>query len=301
LIAALTLELKTNLKVRSTAIVLFWGFLIASSLMGPKRLNARAAPGSLAQSQEQSSTQSAAKQPPRTTLAGSWKLNRDQSDDPQQRIRAAESSNSGTAGGYPGGGNPGGGYPGGGYPGGGYPGGGYPGGGYPGGGYPGSGYPGGGRRGGYPSGGQQNTGQDIEANPKMQPLIHPSGLLSIELKSPEIDVTDYDRHKLSLYTDGRKLQKSKDNSDQEVAAHWDGSRLVSDEKSPLGGKMSRTFELSHDGRELFETLHIDNGGSNTPIFIRYVYDIASSDSENNQDSDPNRPVLKRNPDDSQSH
>jgi hypothetical protein len=278
--------LKTNLKVPSTAIVPFWGLLIAASLMSPKRLNAHAAPGSLAQSQEQSSTQSTAKQPPRTTLAGSWKLNRDQSDDPQQRVRAAEGPSSGNPGGYPGSGNPGGGYPGG---------------------YPGSGNPGGGRRGGYPSGGggpyggQQNTGQEIETSPKMQPLIHPSGLLSIELKSPEIDVTDDDQHKLSLYTDGRKLQKSKDGNDQEVAAHWAESRLVTDEKSPLGGKMSRTFELSRDGRQLFETLHIDNGGSNTPIFIRYVYDIASSDSENNQDSDPNRPVLKRNPDDNQSH
>ena len=111
----------------------------------------------------------------------------------------------------------------------------------------------------------------------MQPLIHPSGLLTIELKGPEFDVTDHDLHKLTLYTDGRKLQKTKDNSDQEVAAHWDGSRLVSDEKSPLGGKMSRTFELSKDGRQLIETLHIANGRSDTPIIIRYVYDSASSD------------------------
>jgi len=285
------LELEANLKVRSTAIVALCGFLIAVSLMSPKRLNAHGAPGPLApaQSQEQSPAQSpqpAAKPkqpqvPPRTTLAGAWKLNRDESDDPQQIVRAAESSSSSTAGG-----NPGGNYPGGGYPGG------------PGGGYPGGGYPGGGRRGGYPSGGQQNTGQDIEDNPKMQPLIHPSALLSIELKNPEIDVTDYDLHKLSLYTDGRKLQKSKDNSDQEVAAHWAGSQLVTDEKSPLGGKMSRTFELSQDGRQLFETLHIDNGRSNTPLYIRYVYDVASSDTQSGQDSDPNRPVLKRNPDDS---
>jgi len=288
-IAAVMLELKTNLKVRSTAIVALWGFLIAASLMSPKRLNAHAGPGSLAQpqSQEQSPPQPAAtsKQPPRTTLAGAWKLNPDESDDPQQRVRAAERSSSGTTGGYPGGGSPGGGYPGGGSPGGGYPGG---------------GYPGGGRRGGYPSGGQQNTDQDIEDNPKMQPLIHPSGLLNIELKNPEIDVTDYDLHKLTLYTDGRKLQKSKDNNYQEVAAHWAGSQLVSDEKSPLGGKMSRRFELSQDGRQLFETLHIDNGRSNTPLYIRYVYDVASSDTQSGQDSDPNRPVLKKNPDDGSS-
>jgi len=80
----------------------------------------------------------------------------------------------------------------------------------------------------------------------MQSLIHPSDSLSIELKNPEVDVTDDRSHKLILYTDGRKLQKSKDNNRQDVAARWDGSRLVSDEKSPLGGKMSRTFELSQD-------------------------------------------------------
>lgn len=297
------LELKTNLKLRPTTILLFCGVLIPASLLSPKRLSAQATTVSLAQSQEQSAPQPAAtsKQPPRTTLAGSWKLNRDESDDPRQIVRDAEPPSSGTTGGNPGGapggGYPGGGYPGGGYPGGGYPGGGYPGGGYPGGGYPGGGYPGGGRRGGYPSGGQQNTGQNIEDNPRMQPLIHPSALLTIELKNPEIDVTDDDLHKLSLYTDGRKLQKSKDNSDQEVAAHWAGSQLVSDEKSPLGGKMSRTFELSQDGRQLFETLHIANGRSDTPIIIRYVYDIAGSDTKSEQDSDPNRPVLKRNPDD----
>jgi hypothetical protein len=276
-----------HLKMTSTAIATFWGLLIAASLVSPKCLNARPAPGP-PQSQEQAA--------PRTTLAGSWKLNRDQSDDPQQKVREAESSSSGTPNSYPGGGYPGGGNPGGGYPGGGYPGG-----------YPGSGYPGGGRRGGYPSGGggpyggQQNAGQNIEANPKMQPLIHPSGLLTIELKSPEVDVTDDDLHKLTMYTDGRKFQKSKDTDDQQVAAHWAGSQLVSDEKSPLGGRMSRTFELSRDGRRLFETLHIDNGRSDTPLVIRYVYDIAGSDTESNQDSDPNRPVLKRNPDDSQSH
>ena len=282
---AIMVELKTNVKVRSTAIVVLWGFLLAASLTTSKLLNAHAAACSLAQSQEQSPPQPAAKQQPRTTLAGSWKLNRDESDDPRQRVRAAESSSSSTAGGYPGGNNPGS----------------YPGG--PGGGYPGSGYPGGGRRGGYPPGngpygGQQN--QDIEDNPKMQPLIHPSGLLTIELKNPEIDMTDDELHKLSLYTDGRKLQKSKDDSNQEVAAHWDGSRLVSDEKGPLGGKLNRSFELSHDGRELYETLHIDNGRSDTPIIIRYVYDIASSDTKSEQDSDPNRPVLKRNPDGSAS-
>lgn len=119
----------------------------------------------------------------------------------------------------------------------------------------------------------------------------------VDLKTPEIDVTDDQFRKLLLYTDGRQLQRTTSENREEVAAHWNGNQLVSDEKSPLGGKMNRTFELSQDGRQLYETLHIDNGRSRTPLVIRYVYDAATtSEMKRSEDSDPNRPVLKRNPD-----
>jgi hypothetical protein len=134
----------------------------------------------------------------------------------------------------------------------------------------------------------------------MRPLIHPAESLMVDLKNPEIDVTEDQSRKLILYTDGRQLQKSTDDNHQEIAAHWSGSQLVSDEKSPLGGKMSRTFELSSDGRRFYETLHIDNGRSKTPIVIRYAYDAVSSDAHSVQESDPDRPVLKRHSDDSSS-
>ena len=280
-------------------IYVLFGLLSVACLVSPNRARAQAAPGPLpppSQSQSQSapSERRAAaaprpkppEVPPRTTLAGIWKFNKDQSDDPRQRVRAAEGS--------PTIGNSGGGYPGGGYPGGGYPGGGYPGG-YPGGGYP------GGPRGGYPGGpgGPGYGGPDIENNPKLQPLLRPAGLLNVDLKNQEIDVTEDQYRKLLLYTDGRQIPKQTDDNRQEIAAHWDGNHLLSDEKSPLGGKMSRVYELSGDGRQLYETLHIDNGRSGTPITIKYVYDIPASDAvtRNPEDSDPDRPKLKRRPED----
>jgi len=120
--------------------------------------------------------------------------------------------------------------------------------------------------------------------------------MTVELNDPEINVTGDHGQKLVMYTDGRKLPKSSDNR-EEVTARWDGSRLVSDERSPLSGKMSRTFELSRDGRQLYETLHIDTGRSGAPIVIRYVYDIPVAGISKREDSDPNRPVLKRHTDD----
>jgi len=132
----------------------------------------------------------------------------------------------------------------------------------------------------------------------MQPLIHPGDSLNVDLKNPEVDVTDDQFRKLTVYTDGRQLQKSTDNNNQEVTAHWNGSQLVTDEKSPLGGKMSRTFELSGDGRRLYETVHIDHG-KRPAIVIRYVYDPSNADVQSGLGTDdPDRPVIKRHSDDS---
>lgn len=287
---------------KNTARIVRWSFLGAALIATPSCILGQAAPGPLAPPQPPSGTQ-VAPQPapkpkpqvaPRSSLAGDWKLNVDQSDDARHKVRLADDSGGsfphpsvGT--GYPG-------YPAGGYP---YPGG-YPGG--PGGGYPGSPYPD-----TYPdgSGAPQISGKDLAQNPKLQAFIYPPRTLSVAMKqsagvgaqnavASEVDMTDPDFNVMSFFTDGRELPKATYDSHEEAAAHWDGSQLVSDEKSPLGGKMSRTFELSKDGRQMIETVHIDHG-KKKPIDIRYVYDAINNDIEPG-DSDPNRPVLKRNQD-----
>jgi len=120
--------------------------------------------------------------------------------------------------------------------------------------------------------------------------------LTFELKSPEGDLTDDHYRKLAFFTDGRKLQKPKDESYQEIAAHWDGMQLVTDEKTPQGSKMSRAFELSPDGRQFTETVHVDRGKSKGLVSIRYVFDAAGANTEVDHASDPNVPVLKRHAD-----
>jgi len=177
---------------------------------------------------------------------GAWKLDRDDSDDPRKKMQNARGSSGN--GGYGGNRRMGGGYPGGGYPGGG------------GGGY-------GGHRGG-------SQGESDEDRQRMAELLSPSNSLTLAeaKKDVEVDLFDDQEHKRAFFTDGRKLQKSKDANYQEIAAHWDGTRLVTDEKNPGGGKMSRTYELSYDGTQLYETLHMTVGRSSTPVTIRYVYD-----------------------------
>lgn len=219
----------------------------------------------------------------RTNLAGSWRFNRDQSDDPQSKARETMPNSTGNN--YPGGGYPGGGYPGGGYPGGGYPGTGYPRR-SPGGGYPGGGYPGG----GYPNGGRQ---PDFENNEKIQELIRPANSLTFAIRTSDIEVTDEHFDKIDFMIDGRQAPKKQEVNNQLIAAHWDGHELVSDEKSPLGGKMSRTFELSSDGKQAYETWRIERGRS-APLVVRYVYDANDpASAQRSSDSDSDKPVLRR--------
>jgi hypothetical protein len=223
--------------VNLIAVIVFSGL----SFVLPRALYAQAPAGPMPATTPQSAPASAAKpqeqtpeQKPRTVILGAWKLNRDESDDARKRMQGSR----GSSGGY--GGRRGG----------------------MGGGYP------GGRRGGY------GSGESDQERQKMQELLTPANAIALSMTGAEVDLVDDQRRKHALMTDGRKLQKSKDPNYQEIAAKWDGNRLATDEKDPRGNKVSRTFELSYDGMQFYETLHMTVGRSNTALVIRYIYDQA---------------------------
>jgi len=178
---------------------------------------------------------------PRSSILGAWRLNRDESDDARKKMQQARGADGGRGGrggvrmGIPGMG----------------------------------GGPYGGRRGG---GGNESD----EDRARMQEFMTPARALTVAeaKKDVEIDMFDDQSRKSAFFTDGRKLQKTEGTSTQEIAAHWDGNRLVTDEKSPSGRKMSRTYELSYDGTQMYETLRLTRGRENSVVSIRYVYDQA---------------------------
>ena len=210
-------------------------------LVSPQRARAQAPAGPVAAPPPGTvpapkAPEAAAMPPPRQTILGAWKLNRDESDDPRKRMEESRDSNRGGYGGrHPGGWPGGGGY--------------------------------GGRRGGM------GGGESDEERQKMHELLSPAVTMSFSMTGAEVDLQDDHDRKHAFMTDGRKLKKSKDDNYQEIAAKWDGNRLVSDEKGPRGGKMSRSFELSPDGRQLYETLNVKLGRNNNDTSIRYVYEI----------------------------
>jgi hypothetical protein len=129
--------------------------------------------------------------------------------------------------------------------------------------------------GGY--GGHRGMGgpQGESSDARNQDIYRPANQVTLTQrleKDPEIDLADDRGHRQAFFTDGRKLQESKDSSYQQIAAHWDGNKLVTDEKGPHGGKVSRTYELSPDGRQLWETVQITPGKNKDTKTIRYVFD-----------------------------
>jgi hypothetical protein len=192
--------------------------------------------------------------PPPQALNGTWKLNADKSDDAEEKLRATpeqdvpdgrdtipsmtQGTPSGTGRRSQGNGVP-------------------------------YGRPGG----SGPLGGPLPVEKDIKAHQKLLEMLHHSPLLIVEVKDAEFDFTDQDKQRRAFFTDGRKLQKSKDDTYREIAAAWNAGRLSFDEKGPRGEKITVTFQPMRKTSQLIETFQVDNSKIYSPVVIRYVYDL----------------------------
>ena len=197
-------------------------------------------------------------EPPNTgdaVLNGTWKLNRDESDDAREKLRSAmqDRDQNGPMARHGGMGGVGIGVPGiGGIGGMGRP----------------SGGPGMGRGPG--------AGSEIQRG-ELRNLAGASDQLKIVQKGTEIDVTDSESHVRSLFTDGRKIEKPKKDSPQmQVKARWNYGTLITEEKGPDGEKISHAYEITGEGKRLADTLTLESKHLNTPIIIRSIYDKESS-------------------------
>jgi hypothetical protein len=258
---------------KSSRIAILVGFLSVSGLVAPGMLRAQETQGPLPATAPQTPplepppiTHSAdgvrtKPLPPRTSIAGAWRLNIDNSDDGRKKLEQAQTKSQNSAGRT---GNPrvsG----------------------------PGSTYPGGGSGsgGGMGGGGRQSGTNQVSDSDRgiLRELTDPPEGLNILQKDPkggEVDLTDDMARKRVFFTDGRKVEKSKDDSYQEIDAKWDGKSLISDEKTSRG-RFSRTFELAPNGQQLYETVRIDasaySGNRSGPqVYIQYVYDADQGDS-----------------------
>lgn len=199
------------------------------------------APGSVPESAPPSAAPKRPEAKQRNNILGDWKWNPQESDNPRDKLQQARENSGGYGGNRGGMGGPRIGFPGGGI--------------------------GGPGMGGGRGGSADMEGLEEKVNPPLQ-----MNLSQKTSRDPEVDLTDDQNHKKIFYTDGRKLQKSKDANVQEISAKWEGLRLVTDEKGPRGQKLTREYELSSDGLQLWESIRINTGRGNYPVTMRFVYD-----------------------------
>jgi hypothetical protein len=128
-------------------------------------------------------------------------------------------------------------------------------------------------------GGRGGDRQSAAEHNRTDDVIYPQNSFALAHRDAEIDLTDDEGRKRVYFTDKRKLQKSKDDKYKELAARWDGGRLVSEEKGPNTIKLTRSFEISPDGQHLYETLAVDLGAISGFVLLRYIYDPAKPTAE----------------------
>jgi hypothetical protein len=190
-------------------------------------------------------------------LTGHWNLNQDQSDDAQQKVHDAQ-QNSQRGGGYPGGG-------------GGYPGGG---GGMGRGGMGGMGGMGGGM--GRGRMGMGNPGSGVSSQEWGRLAENPK-FLRIDQRSDQFVVIDDSDRAQTFYPDGKKHNdKDADGNKISTKASWEGGAFIAETKLPHSEKLTQTFRMSEDGKQLHVITRFEASSGTVSVSIRRVYDMGKA-------------------------
>jgi hypothetical protein len=167
-------------------------------------------------------------------LSGTWKLDRERSDDPAQKLREG--------GGRGGGGSRGG-----------------------------AGFRG--RRGGGGFGGhhgrptddgEDNGGTDFSQDSRA------FDLLTIVHRDPQLRITDGLGREHVLYTDGRKVDEERSSGTTKIRAKWKDGRVVVATTPEHGAKITETYAVTADGSSLTVATRVEGRGRD--FEFRRVYD-----------------------------
>lgn len=198
---------------------------------------------------QQAASQDTSSQAAKPSLAGTWKLNKDQSDDPRQKMQEAMGNSGGAQGGGQGEseGNP----------------------------NRGEGRPGRGGPGGMMAEFAQLTVTQLDANVK---ITGATGRTVATTTPPDdsaksTDDSSPDKSDSNVYGGRRRMTPP-------VLAQWQGNQLVASGHMYGGGTTTRTYELSPDGKQLYVTTKITNERLSQPVTYRLVYDKGTASSNN---------------------
>jgi hypothetical protein len=167
-------------------------------------------------------------------LSGNWKLDRERSDDPAQKLRESGGSSQRGSGG--GGGSRG-------------------------------------RRGGGGFGGHRGRPADEGEDNGRTDLSQDSRAfdqLTIVHRDPQLRITDGLGREHVLYTDGRKVEEERSAGTTKIRAKWKDGRVVVSTTPEHGAKITETYAVTADSSALTVTTKVEGRGRK--IEFRRVYD-----------------------------
>jgi hypothetical protein len=143
----------------------------------------------------------------------------------------------------------------------------------------GGGFGGGGFGRGGGGGGGRGAGGVAAMNPDevgrmrdaMRDITNPSDHLVITQTESMVVLTAADGRTTRLSPDGKKIKD--ENTKVERKTKWDGGKLVSEINGLGPGKMTQTFAVDPEGKQLRMTVVMEGGRSGQPRTVTQVYDL----------------------------
>ena len=118
-----------------------------------------------------------------------------------------------------------------------------------------------------------NAGSGVSGQEWAQLATNPK-YFNITQHDDQIIITDSE-HTRILYPDGKK-HKATDEGGQKISTktEWQGNDLVAETRT-WSGKLTETFRVSSDGKQLTVVSRFENSSLATPLSIQRVYDLGS--------------------------
>jgi len=111
----------------------------------------------------------------------------------------------------------------------------------------------------------------------MERLSADSKVLRIEQSQKQFVVSDDSGEPRTLYPDGKKhTDKDVNGKKTTTKTEWLGSELVVETKVGRSGKLTETYRVGPEGKQLFVVSRLDDSALAAPISIQRVYDRAEA-------------------------
>jgi hypothetical protein len=118
------------------------------------------------------------------------------------------------------------------------------------------------------------------ATPDGETLMAGLDALKIEHHDPELLITDSLGRGHVLYTDGRKIEEQDDSRGKtKIRAQWTDGHVVIKWEPEHGPTVTETYWVTADGKQLTVSTQLEGKGRMPKVTIRRVYDVVPSEPE----------------------